>query len=153
VTHGAAQVHQPTLRQQDDVAPVSQRVPSQEHSVAVSECLSDPGSEFSIPDSESGSAPKKLSIYSVADPGPGSGAFITPGSGMGKKSGSGSGRSKNQDPEPGSGMNNPYHISESSETVFWDKYPGSVTLVFLTQKNCFQALGNMIRDIHPGSRS
>jgi hypothetical protein len=30
-------------------------------------------------------------VYSVADPVPGSGAFMTPGSGMGKKSGSGSG--------------------------------------------------------------
>jgi hypothetical protein len=29
--------------------------------------------------------------YSVADPDPGSGAFLDPGSGMGKKSGSGSG--------------------------------------------------------------
>jgi hypothetical protein len=48
VTHGAAQVHQPPLSQQDDVAPVSQRVPSQENSVADSEYLSDLGSEFSI---------------------------------------------------------------------------------------------------------
>ncbi len=30
-------------------------------------------------------------MISVADPDPGSGAFLTPGSGMGKKSGSGSG--------------------------------------------------------------
>jgi hypothetical protein len=42
---------------------------------------------------------------SVADPDPGSGAFLTPGTGMGKNSGS------------GSGMNNPDHISESLETV------------------------------------
>jgi hypothetical protein len=41
----------------------------------------------------------------VADPG--SGAFLTPVSGMGKKS--------------GSGMNNPDHISESLETIFWVK--------------------------------
>ncbi len=46
---------------------------------------------------------------SVADPDPGSSAFLTPGSGMGKKSGS------------GSGMNNPDHISESLETIFWVK--------------------------------
>jgi hypothetical protein len=46
---------------------------------------------------------------SVADPG--SGAFLTPGSGMGKKSGS------------GSGMNNPGHISERLETLFWVKIP------------------------------
>jgi hypothetical protein len=41
--------------------------------------------------------------------GSGSGAFLTPGSGMGTKSGS------------GSGMNNPDHISESLETIFWVK--------------------------------
>jgi hypothetical protein len=48
---------------------------------------------------------------SVADPDPGSGAFLTldPGSGMGKKSGS------------VSGMNNPDHISERLETIFWVK--------------------------------
>jgi hypothetical protein len=44
--------------------------------------------------------------YSVADPDPGPGAFLTPGSGMGKKSGSGSWK------------NNPDHISESLETIF-----------------------------------
>jgi hypothetical protein len=44
---------------------------------------------------------------SVADPG--SGAFFTPGSGMGKKSGS------------GPSMDNPNHISESIETIFWVK--------------------------------
>ncbi len=43
---------------------------------------------------------------SVADPDPGSGAFLTPGSGMGKKSRS------------GSGMNIPDHISESLEQNF-----------------------------------
>ncbi len=41
--------------------------------------------------------------------GSGSGAFLTPGSGMGRKSGS------------RSGMNNPDHISESLETIFWVK--------------------------------
>jgi hypothetical protein len=48
---------------------------------------------------------------SVADPDPGSDAFLTlyPGYGMGKKAGS------------GSGMNNPDHISESLETIFWVK--------------------------------
>ncbi len=39
-------------------------------------------------------------LISIADPDPGSGAFLTPGSGMGKKSAS------------GSGMNNPDHIFE-----------------------------------------
>jgi hypothetical protein len=49
----------------------------------------------------------ELMESSVADPNPGSGAFLTPGSGrMGKKSGS------------GSGMNNPDHISESLEIIF-----------------------------------
>jgi hypothetical protein len=51
------------------------------------------------PSSQSG-----LLQSSVADPDPGSGAFLTLGSGMGKKS--------------GSGMNNPDHISESLETIF-----------------------------------
>jgi hypothetical protein len=41
---------------------------------------------------------------------PGSGASFTPESGMGKKSGT------------GSWMNNPDHISESSETIFGLKY-------------------------------
>ncbi len=49
-------------------------------------------------------------MYSVADPDPGSGAFLS--------------RYpvwvKNQDPDPesGSGMNIPYYISESLETIF-----------------------------------
>ena len=50
---------------------------------------------------------------SVADPDPGSGAFLTPGSGMGKKS--------------GSGTDNPDHISESLEVIFWVKYLNSFT--------------------------
>jgi hypothetical protein len=54
--------------------------------------------------------------FSVADPDPGSGAFLTlesldPGSGMGK----------NQDPGSGSGMNIPDHICENLETIFWIK--------------------------------
>jgi hypothetical protein len=43
-------------------------------------------------------------IYSVADPNPGSGAFLTPGSGMEKKS--------------GSGVNIPDQFSESVEKIF-----------------------------------
>jgi hypothetical protein len=71
---------------------------------------------------------------------PGSGAFLTPRSG---------GWVINQDPGSGSGINNPDHISESLETIFWvkirkffdadpgsgmekirvrDKHPGSATL-------------------------
>jgi hypothetical protein len=42
---------------------------------------------------------------SVADPDPGSDAFLTPGSGMRTES----------------GMNNPDHISESLVTIFWVK--------------------------------
>jgi hypothetical protein len=45
--------------------------------------------------------------FSVAEPDPGNGAFLTPGSGRGKNSGS------------GSGMNNLDHISERLETIFW----------------------------------
>ncbi len=46
-------------------------------------------------------------LYGVADPEPVPFWPLDPGSGMGKKSGS------------GSGMNNPDHISESLETIFW----------------------------------
>jgi hypothetical protein len=46
-------------------------------------------------------------VASVADPDPGSGAFLTPGSGMGKKS--------------ESGMKNPDHISKCLETIFLGK--------------------------------
>jgi hypothetical protein len=76
--------------------------------------------------------------YSVADPDSGSGAFLTPGSGMGKYQDPGSGS--------GSGMNNPDHISESLETIFWVKI-----------LKCFDAdpgsgMENIrIRDKHPGS--
>ncbi len=44
---------------------------------------------------------EKMHESSVADPDPGSGAFLTPGSGMGRKSASGSGIF---DADPGSGM-------------------------------------------------
>ncbi len=68
----------------------------------------------------------KLNCYETLQngsvlPDPGSGACLASGSGMGKKSGS------------GSRMNNPDHISESLETIFWVKIliffdvdPGSV---------------------------
>ncbi len=71
---------------------------------------------------------------SVADPG--SGAFLTPESGMGKKS--------------GSGMNNPDHISESLETIFWvnmlkfsDPDPGSG--IFLTLDPGWKKFGSGIK--------
>ncbi len=50
---------------------------------------------------------------SVADPGPESGAFLTPGSGIRDLR-----CMKNLDPDPASGMNIPDHISESLETIF-----------------------------------
>jgi hypothetical protein len=54
-------------------------------------------------------------LIGVANPDPGFGAFLTPASGMGKKSGS------------GSWMNNPDHISDSLETIFWGlKYLNSL---------------------------
>ena len=49
---------------------------------------------------------ERIHESSVADPDPGSGAFLTPGSGMGRKSAS------------GSGMNNPDYIFYSLETIF-----------------------------------
>jgi hypothetical protein len=56
-------------------------------------------------------------LTSVANPDLGSGVFLTPVSGMGIKSGS------------GSGMNNPDHISECLETIFWLKYLNSLKLI------------------------
>jgi hypothetical protein len=53
--------------------------------------------------------------FSVADPDPGSGAFLTPGSGMGQKSRSGIGKKSGS----GSGMTNPDHISESLDKHFF----------------------------------
>jgi hypothetical protein len=75
---------------------------------------------------------------------------------------------KNQDSDPGSGsgMNNPDHISESLQTIFWvkifkffdagsgsgirnlfdpgsgirDKHPGSTTLLFLYFLFCFKII-------------
>jgi hypothetical protein len=73
---------------------------------------------------------------SVADPDPGSGAFLTPGSGMDKKSGS------------GSGMNNPDHIFESLETIFW------VKLLKFFDADCVTGYGKekfWIRDKNPES--
>ncbi len=66
-------------------------------------------------------------LSSVADPDPGSDAFVTPGFGIRCP-----GWVKKPDPDPrfGSGMNNPDHISESVETIFYkilklfDVHPG-----------------------------
>ncbi len=57
-------------------------------------------------------------FHIVADPDPGSGAFLTPGSEMVEKSRS------------ASGMNISDHISESLETIFWVKIPTLLHLVF-----------------------
>ncbi len=68
---------------------------------------------------------------------PGSGAFLISGSGMGKKSGS------------GSGMNNPDHISETLESVFWVK---KIFEFFDADSGSgMEKFGSGIRDKHPGS--
>ncbi len=66
-------------------------------------------------------------IDSVADPDPGSGAFLTPRSGIQDP---GFGMDKNQDPDPGSGsgMNNQIIFPRALKTIFGVKFgvdPGS----------------------------
>ncbi len=63
-------------------------------------------------------------MSSVADPDPGSGAFLTPGS--------------------GSGMNNPGHISESLKTIYWVKNTYILCYGSGMEKS-------RIREEHPGS--
>jgi hypothetical protein len=65
---------------------------------------------------------------------------------MGKKSGS------------GSGMNNPYYISEGIETIFWvkilkffDADPGSGMEKIRTKIRGWKKIGSGIRDKHSGS--
>jgi hypothetical protein len=89
---------------------------------------------------------RKTFISSVADPDPGFGAFLTSRSGMGKKSGS------------GSGMNNPDHVSESLETIFWVKIPkffyadpGSGKETSQIRNQGWRKLGSGIKDKHLGS--
>jgi hypothetical protein len=74
-----------------------------------------------------------LFALSVADPDPGSGAFLTPGSEMGKKSRS------------GSGMKNPDHISLLK---FFDTDPG-----WKKFGSGMENVGSGIRDRHPGSET
>ena len=50
-----------------------------------------------------------INTFSVADPDPGSGAFLTPGSGSGIRDGE----------KSESGMNIPNRIYESLKTIFW----------------------------------
>ncbi len=73
----------------------------------------------------------------VADPDLGSSAFYAPGSGMGKKSGS------------GSGINNPDHISESLETIFWTKI--LKFFKFFDADPGWKKFGSGMRDKYPGS--
>jgi hypothetical protein len=65
-------------------------------------------------------------MYSVADPDPGSGAFLTSGSGRGRKSASGSGI---RDEQPGSYFpelrNNFFGFFEVKILNFFDVDPGS----------------------------
>ncbi len=79
----------------------------------------------------------KLSLsictLSVADPDPGSGAFLTPASGMGKRSGS------------GSGMKNWDHISECLETISLGlKYLNSLRRI---RDQGWKKFGSRIRNI------
>jgi hypothetical protein len=85
-----------------------------------------PAVRFRRPLAASGStAPAQIILLiSVADPDPGSDAFLAIGSGMGKKSGS------------GSGMNKPDHISESLETIFWVKIRTQILLMRIRDPVC-----------------
>jgi hypothetical protein len=67
---------------------------------------------------------------------------------------------KNQDPDPGSGsgMNNPDHITESLETIFWvkilkffDADPGSGMEKVRIWDGKNKNLDPVFRDKHPGS--
>jgi hypothetical protein len=57
----------------------------------------------------------------IRDPGYGKNLFRIPDPGVKKAPdpGSGIGKKSYSDPGTGSGMNNPDHISESLETIFW----------------------------------
>ncbi len=74
-------------------------------------------------------------VYSVADP--------DPGSGMCKMSGSGSGtRIRDEQPD---------HISESLETIFWVTKCGSGIWNERNSDPGWKKFGSGIRDKHPGS--
>jgi hypothetical protein len=98
---------------------------------------------------------QKIGTGSIADPDPGSDAFLAPGSGIRDP---GSGMGKNQDPDPGSGMNIPDHIASSLATIF------QVKILKFFDANANPGSGNLfdpgiwdgkirIRDKHPGSAS
>jgi hypothetical protein len=76
-------------------------------------------------------------IPSVADPNPGSGAFLSPGSGMGKKSGSGI---RFRDEQPRS------YLLELRNHFLWVKI-----LEFLDVDLGWKKVRSGIRDKHPGS--
>jgi hypothetical protein len=69
------------------------------------------------------------------------GAFLTPGSGIRDP-----GWVKSKDPDSGSGMNNPDHISQSLETIFFIKI-----LKFFNADPGSGMEKSRIRDKHPGS--
>ncbi len=98
------------------------------------------GSQFGRRDGQS------VTLVSVADPDPGSGAFLTPGSGIRDP-----GWVESQHPDPGSGMNNPDHIFQSLETIFLF----FLGLKYLNSLMRIRDLGSRIRDgdsSYPGSR-
>jgi hypothetical protein len=81
--------------------------------------------------------------HSVADPDPGSGAFLTPGSGIQDEQKT---RIRIRDDKPN-------HISESSETIFELKYLNSLMRIW-DGKNLVPGSGMekiRIKDKHPGS--
>jgi hypothetical protein len=80
-----------------------------------------------------------MTVISIADPDPGSGAFLTPVFGMGKKSRS------------GFGMNIPDHISESSVTIlkFFEEDADPDPGIFLILDPGWKKI--RFRDKHPGS--
>jgi hypothetical protein len=87
--------------------------------------------------------------FSVTDPDPGSGAFLTPGSG------SGSGMEKN--PEPGSGIRDEhpgsckYQFFRLKVLKFFDADPDPGILSTLDPGSGMEKIGSGIRDNDPGS--
>ncbi len=75
--------------------------------------------------------------FSVADPDPGSGAFLTPGSGMGRKSASGSGI---WDEQPGS------YFLELRNYFFWVKIYKILKFLMRIRDPGWRQFGSGIRD-------
>jgi hypothetical protein len=89
---------------------------------------------------------------SVADPDPGSGAFLTPGSGMGRKSASGLGI---RDEQPGSYflelINHFFGFFGVKILKFFDADPGSGMKTVRIRDPGWKKVESGIRDKHPGS--